>query len=96
MIAMMALNFCHLICVRSISVPISRGMSFENIVTKLRSPVKELVLSASKSGGNLLGDDDNDKREVIGWIDKLSQDTLVAESNLKVRYDHYVRPERFS
>jgi hypothetical protein len=82
-----AVNFCHLICVRSTSVPIFRGMSFENIVTKLRSPVRELVMSASESGGNLLGNDDNDKREVIGWIDKLSQDTMVAERNLKVRYN---------
>lgn len=71
-------------------------MSFENIVTKLRSPVKELVLSASESGGNLLGDDDNDKKEVIGWIDKLSQNTLVAESNLKVRCNNSVGPKRFS
>ena len=61
-------------------------------MTKLRSPVRELVLSA---GGNLLGNDDNDKREVIGWIDKLSQN-MIAESNLKVRYNHSVRPESFS
>ena len=76
-------------CIRSIS-PIVRRMSFENIVSNLRSPIRELVLSASENGGKLLGNDDNDRREVIGWIDKLSQKGFVAESKLKVCYNYVV------
>jgi hypothetical protein len=73
--------FCYLNRVRSISVP---KMSFENTVSKLRSPARELVLSASENGGKLLGNDDNDKKEVIGWLNKLSQKAFVTESNIKV------------
>jgi hypothetical protein len=70
-------------------------MSFEDVLSKLQSPIRDLVLSASENGGNLLGNDDNDKKEIVGWIDKLSQNAFVAESNLKVRYN-LVLPERFS
>jgi hypothetical protein len=64
-------------------------MSFEEAVSKLRSPIRELVLSASENGG--LGNDDKDKKEVIGWINRFSQKDFIAESNLKVRYSHSMR-----
>ena len=60
-------------------------MSFDNTVSKLRSPIRELVLYASENGRKLLGNSENDNKEVIGWINKLSQNAFVTESNLKVR-----------
>ena len=61
-----------------------RKMSFETSVSRLPSHVKDLVFSVSKNGGELLGNDEADKQEVIGWIEKTSQGALVTENNLKV------------
>jgi len=63
-----------------------RRMSFATSVAKLRSPVKELVLSASENGEKLVGNDDAEKQEVIGWIDKAGDGKLATENNLKVCY----------
>lgn len=71
--------------VRSISVAIQK-MSFDNAVSKLRSPIRELVLSASENGGKLLGNSESDNKEVVGWINKLTQKAFVTESNLRVRH----------
>ena len=62
-------------------------MSFETSVSRLPSHVKDLVFSVSKNGKELLGNDDADKQEVIGWIEKTSQGALVTENNLKVSND---------
>ncbi|CAA7261397.1 unnamed protein product [Cyclocybe aegerita] len=62
----------------------TRKMSFQAAVSSLRSPIKELVLSVSKDGQELIGNDDADKKEVIGWIEKTSQGTLATKNNLKV------------
>lgn len=68
-----------------------RKMHFEDL-SKLRSPIRELVLSTSENGEILLGNDDNDRKEVMGWIEKLSQKDFVTESNLEVRYRLSVWP----
>lgn len=60
-------------------------MSFQASVSKLQSPVKELVLSISKDGVRHVGQSEQDQGEVTGWIEKASQGDVVAESNLKVR-----------
>lgn len=58
-----------------------RKMSFEATVSKLRSPVKELVISTTKDSKQIVGLSDVDKQEVLGWIDKTSQPNFI---NLKV------------
>lgn len=67
------------------SIPICyRAMSFQATVSKLHAPVKQLVLSATKDGKELVGETTADEKEVIGWIEKTSQGNLVTENNLKV------------
>jgi hypothetical protein len=66
-----------------ISIPL-RAMSFQASVSKLQPPVKDLVLSATRDGKDLVGQTEADEKAVIGWIDKTSEGNLVTENNLKV------------
>ena len=59
-------------------------MSFETSVSRLPSHIRDLVFSVSKNGEELLGNDEADKQEVCGWIEKTSQGALATENNLKV------------
>jgi len=74
---------------------LTRKMSFEATILNLRSPVKELVLSATKDGKELVGHNDVDKQEVLGWIDKTTQESFVNENNLKVCDSVCVVRDRF-
>ncbi|TFK40645.1 hypothetical protein BDQ12DRAFT_601097 [Crucibulum laeve] len=58
-------------------------MSFQSAVSKLNSPVKDLVLAVTRDGTELIGEFDKDQAEVASWIEKTSQGDLVAEGNLK-------------
>lgn len=58
-------------------------MSLQSAIQKLRSPVRDLVLSVTRDGQELGGKNENDKQAVVEWIEKTSQGTLVNENNLK-------------
>lgn len=59
-------------------------MSFQAAVSKLQSPVKDLVLAATKQGTQDIGKTDQDKAEIEEWIGKVAQGDIVKESGLKV------------
>jgi len=59
-------------------------MSFKAAVLKLRSPVKDLVLSVTHDGSEFLGENESDAKDVLGWIDKMSQEDFSVENGLKV------------
>ncbi|KAF8964226.1 hypothetical protein BDZ97DRAFT_1660529 [Flammula alnicola] len=58
-------------------------MSLHSAISKLQPPVRDLVLSVTRDGKDLIGQTEADEKEVIGWIDKTSQGNLVTENNLK-------------
>ena len=61
-----------------------RPMSFQATVSKLQPAVKELVLSVTRDGKELIGETEADEKEVLGWIEKTGQGNLATENNLKV------------
>lgn len=61
-------------------------MSLQSAILKLRSPVRDLVLSVTRDGQELGGQNENDQKEVVGWIEKTSQGNFVNENNLKACY----------
>ncbi|THV05314.1 nucleic acid-binding protein [Dendrothele bispora CBS 962.96] len=58
-------------------------MSFQNSVSKLGSPVKELVQSVAQTENSLTGKTEKDQAEVVQWIDKVAQGDLVKAENIK-------------
>ena len=74
----------HRFIERSIPIIARRPMSFKAAVLKLRSPVKDLVLSVTHDGREFLGENEADANDVLGWIDKTSQEDFLAEGRLKV------------
>ena len=59
-------------------------MSLQSAIAQLRSPVRDLVSSATRDGQELAGETEADQKEVIQWIEKTSQGSFVNENNLKV------------
>jgi aminoacyl tRNA synthase complex-interacting multifunctional protein 1 len=57
---------------------------FQDSLSKLSSPVKDLVQSASQEQPALVGKTDQDKAEVVQWIDKVAQGDVVKAENIKV------------
>lgn len=60
-------------------------MSFQAAVSKLKSPVKELVASVVQEEGTLTGKVDNDQTEILNWIETVAQDDALGEDRLKVK-----------
>jgi len=60
-----------------------RKMSLQSAISKLRPPVRDLVLSVTRDGQELGGQNEADEKEVIGWIERTSLGSLVNENNLK-------------
>ncbi|KAF8158287.1 hypothetical protein B0H34DRAFT_846140 [Crassisporium funariophilum] len=58
-------------------------MSFQSVVSKLNPTVRDLVLSATRDGQQLVGQNDIDQKEVLEWIEKTSQGDLDKVENLK-------------
>ncbi|ESK95013.1 hypothetical protein Moror_14018 [Moniliophthora roreri MCA 2997] len=58
-------------------------MSFQASVSKLASPIKELVQSVAETGELLLGKTDKDKTEVEGWIAKVGEGSATNVDNYK-------------
>ncbi|KAL0578635.1 G4 quadruplex nucleic acid binding protein [Marasmius crinis-equi] len=58
-------------------------MSLPASVSKLASPIKELVQSVAESDPSLLGKTDNDKKEVEGWIEKVGEGSAVKPDNYR-------------
>ncbi len=59
-------------------------MSFQATVSKLQPPVKELVLSVTRDGKDLIGETEADEKEIQGWIERTAQGNLATENTLKV------------
>ncbi|KAF9454784.1 nucleic acid-binding protein [Macrolepiota fuliginosa MF-IS2] len=55
--------------------------SFQDAVSKLRSPVKELVSVVTEKGQKYAGETESDQKEVVSWIEKSSE--TVTEGILK-------------
>jgi len=62
-------------------------MAIQTTITKLASPVKDLVLALTQHGSpsQLTGRCDKDEAEVSHWIEQISQGAVVKEDNLQVR-----------
>ena len=65
-----------------------RNMSYQAAVSKLNSPVKELVLAVAGTSTDLAGTSQADEAEVASWIEKTSQGDLVKADKLKVCNDN--------
>lgn len=70
---------------RSLASTAICNMSLHSAISKLRSPVRDLVLAVTRDGQELSGQNEADEKEVVGWIEKTSQGKLVNENNLNVR-----------
>jgi hypothetical protein len=70
-------------------------MSFQVVVSKLSSPVKELVVAVTENGTQLIGESAKDQVEVNEWIEKAGQPDISSDANMQVSEIHmYVRPLR--
>ncbi|KAJ7600556.1 hypothetical protein C8J56DRAFT_999750 [Mycena floridula] len=58
-------------------------MAFQAAITKLQSPIKDLVLSVTQNGASLAGNIEKDQTEVVAWIEKVGQGDLVKDTNIK-------------
>ncbi|KAJ6559205.1 hypothetical protein DFH09DRAFT_1162216 [Mycena vulgaris] len=58
-------------------------MDFQSAVSKLSSPLKDLVLSVTQNGSLHLGKEEKDAREVIEWIAKIDGGAVADEAGLK-------------
>lgn len=61
-----------------------RPMSFKVAVLKLKPPIKDLVLSVTLDGNEFLGENEADAKDVLRWIDKISQGDFLVENGLRV------------
>ena len=53
-------------------------------VSKLHSPLKELVVGAAQDGSSDFGKNEKDKAEVEEWIEKAASGEVAKPDNLKV------------
>jgi aminoacyl tRNA synthase complex-interacting multifunctional protein 1 len=59
-------------------------MSAQVALLKLNSPIKDLVIAA-QDGGHDFGKSEEDKADVIDWIEKVGQgDSITLEASLSV------------
>ncbi|KAF9565658.1 nucleic acid-binding protein [Agrocybe pediades] len=58
-------------------------MSVAAAASKLRAPVRDLVLSVTKDGQELGGQSEADEKDIVSWIEKVASGTFVNENNLK-------------
>lgn len=58
----------------------ARKMSYEVSLSKLPSPLKDLVTNAQADAGKT----DNDKLEVVSWIDKVAAGEIVKSERFSV------------
>ena len=74
----------HRFTARSTPIITRRPMSFKTSVTRLKSPIQDLVLSVTRDGHEFLGENEADANVVLEWIDKMSHEGFFTESGLKV------------
>jgi aminoacyl tRNA synthase complex-interacting multifunctional protein 1 len=74
----------HRFIARSVPTVTCRPMSFKAAVLKLKSPIRDLVLSVTRDGHEFLGENEADANDVLEWIDKMSREGFLTESELKV------------
>ncbi|KDQ62433.1 hypothetical protein JAAARDRAFT_30344 [Jaapia argillacea MUCL 33604] len=75
------LNQCYRSRLISPSV-LYRAMS-TTVLSKLQSPLRDLVLGATQDGSQEFGKSEKDKAEVAEWIDKVAQGDVVKPESLK-------------
>ncbi len=56
--------------------------SFQDAVSRLRSPVKELISVVTENGQRYIGENENDQKDVVRWIKKSTE--VVVEGRLNV------------
>ncbi|KAF4577170.1 tRNA-binding domain-containing protein [Pleurotus pulmonarius] len=57
-------------------------MSLKAAIDTVKSPVKELLLSATQDGSELRGSSEKDQIEVVGWVEKVGREEFAAEPSL--------------
>jgi hypothetical protein len=65
---------------------LTRAMSFQSALSKLPYPIKDLVTVATRDGSQDFGKSEKDQAEVIEWVEKAANGTVVTPSALKVRW----------
>ncbi|KAF7422573.1 G4 quadruplex nucleic acid binding protein [Pleurotus ostreatus] len=57
-------------------------MSLKAAIDTVKSPVKELLLSATQDGSELAGSSEKDQIEVVSWVEKVGREELAADASL--------------
>ncbi|KAF5382577.1 hypothetical protein D9615_002783 [Tricholomella constricta] len=58
-------------------------MSFQSAVSKLNTPVKELVVAVTENGTRHIGQSETEKAEVAEWIEKAGQADVASDTNVQ-------------
>ena len=62
-----------------------RKMSAQAALSRLPSPLKDLVAGAAQGGSEDFGRSEKDKAEVSQWLEKVVQGDVAKHENFKVR-----------
>ncbi|KAJ8509253.1 hypothetical protein ONZ45_g8558 [Pleurotus djamor] len=57
-------------------------MSLKAAIETVRSPIKELLLSVSKDGAELVGTSSEDQTEVASWVEKVGREEVGTEASI--------------
>jgi len=55
-------------------------MSFQAAISKLSTPVKELVVAVTENGTRHIGETEKDKTEVAEWVERAGQSDVSSEA----------------
>ena len=64
--------------------PITKTMASASALTKLPTPLRDLVANAAPDGASDFGKSEKDKAEVTQWIEKIAEGSVAKPENLKV------------
>ena len=63
---------------------ITKTMASASALTKLPTPLRDLVANAAPDGASDFGKSEKDKAEVTQWIEKIAEGSVAKPENLKV------------
>jgi hypothetical protein len=73
---------------------LNRTMSFQAALSKLPSPLKDLVIGTNQDSGHHFGKSEKDQAEVVQWVEKAASGDILKPSGLKVRSFFVLRERR--
>jgi aminoacyl tRNA synthase complex-interacting multifunctional protein 1 len=59
-------------------------MSFQATLSKISSPVKELVAAVTDNGTRHIGETEKDQKEVVDWVEKTVQPDVTSTTSIQV------------